>query len=149
MWLALGVKVKNGENQFLEPLYSLQVSENGRCGCLWLVAPNIVLFVKQFNSSVGILIKIEMHSCLKWPLSRLPYFGEIYSSPSDKLQSMKARRGGGGGEKLPAFISSASDLRWNLSLPLVYLFECSLQTLAASDLTLRKWEMCYFCSTLF
>lgn len=96
MWLALGVKVKNGENQFLEPLYSLQVSENGRCGCLWLVAPNIVLFVKQFNSSVGILIKIEMHSCLKWPLSRLPYFGEIYSSPSDKLQSMKARRGGGG-----------------------------------------------------
>lgn len=140
------MKVKNGENQFLKPLYSLQVSENSHCGCFWLVAPNIVLFVKQFNSSVGTLIKIEMHSCLKWPLSRLPYFGEIYSSPSDKLQSMKARQGA---KNCLLSFSSASDLRWNLSLPLVYLFECSLQTLAASDLTLKKWEMCYFCSTLF
>lgn len=34
-----------------------------------------------------------MHSCLKWPLSRLRYFGEIYSSLSNKLHSMKLRWG--------------------------------------------------------
>lgn len=74
---------------------------------------------------------------------------EVYSSLADKSQSMEPRQG-----TKPCLLSfkSASDFHWSLSLHLVYLFKCSAQTLAASDLTLKKGaggRMCYFCPTLF
>lgn len=123
--LGLRVEVTDGKNQFSKSLCSLWDSGNGHGG--GVLAPGVLI-----NLRGTVLWSVLFPDCL--------IFAPLINC---RVQTKAGSKTG-----LPS-LSSASDFHWNLSLHLVYVFECSLQTQQHQIWPLKKEAMCNFCSTSF